>query len=96
MQQKPQKDTQPPLQVPREGLRLDQIEGKPEGWDLEDIAGEASQRTDDEIYREARRGDETKGDPNERDAAGSVDSNETWQGREEAKNDISGKDNSNG
>lgn len=96
MQQRPEKDTQPPLQVPREGLRLDQIEGNPEGWDLEDIAGEASQRTDDEIYREARRGDETKGDPDERDAAGRSDSNETAQGREEAKNDIPGKANANG
>jgi len=52
-----EKDTQPPVQTPREGLRLDQIEGNPQGWDLDDIAGEASQRTDDEIYRDASRGD---------------------------------------
>ena len=91
-----EKDTQPPVQTPREGLRLDQVEGNPQGWDLEDIADEASQRTDDEIYREARRGDETKGDADERDEAGRVNSNETWQGREESKNDIPGKANANG
>ena len=91
-----EKDTQPPVQVPREGLRLDQIEGNPQGWDLEDIAGEASQRTDDEIYREAQRGDETEGDADERDKAGSSDSNETPQGREESKNDVQGKANANG
>ncbi|HEY0427653.1 MAG TPA: hypothetical protein VGC76_07700 [Pyrinomonadaceae bacterium] len=96
MEQKQEKDTQPPIQVPREGLRLDQIEGNPQGWDLEDIAGEASQRTDDEIYREGRRGDETEGDADERDTAGSSDSNETPQGREEAKNDVQGKANANG
>jgi hypothetical protein len=57
MQEKLEKDMQPPVPVPREGLRLDQIEGNPQGWDLEDIAGEASDKTDDEIYREARRED---------------------------------------
>lgn len=96
MQEKQEKDTQPPLQTPREGLRLDQIEGNPQGWNLEDIAGEASQQTDDEIYREARRGDETKGDADERDAAGSSASKDTPQGREEAKNDVKGKANTNG
>jgi len=77
-----EKDMQPPLQDEREGLSIDQIEGNPQGWDLEDIAGEASQRTSDEIYREARRGDETAGDADERDIAGSSDSADTPQGRE--------------
>lgn len=91
-----EKDTQPPVQTPREGIGLDQVEGNPQGWNLEDIASEASQRTDDEIYREARRGDETKGDADERDAAGSSAFEDTPQGREEAKNDVQGKSNTNG
>lgn len=62
MQEKLEKDMQPPVPVPREGLRLDQIEGNPQGWDLEDIAGEAGNKTDDEIYREARQDDESEGD----------------------------------
>ena len=91
-----EKDMQPPLQDEREGLSIDQIEGNPQGWNLEDIAGEASQKEADEIYRQGRRGNETEGDADQRDAAGSVDSNETWQGREESKNDVQGKANTNG
>jgi hypothetical protein len=91
-----EKDMQPPLQDEREGLSIDQIEGNPQGWDLEDIAGEASQKEADEIYREARRGNETEGDADQRDVAGSTSTNETWQGREESKNDVQGKANANG
>lgn len=96
MQENQEKDMQPPVQVPREGLRLDQIEGNPQGWDLEDIAGEATGKTDDEIYREARRGGETGNAADERDVAGSAPKNETPQGREEAKNDLANKANANG
>ena len=67
-----------------------------EGWNVKEIADEASQKTEDEIQRETLRGDETKGDADERDIAGSANRNETWQGREEAKNDIPGKENANG
>jgi hypothetical protein len=91
-----EKDMQPPLQDEREGLSLDQVEGNPQGWNLEDIAGQASQREADEIYREGRRGNESEGDANERDIAGRSNSNETAQGREEAKNDVPGKANVNG
>ena len=73
-----------------------QQEKDTQGWNLEDIADEASQRTDDEIYREGRRGDETEAGADERDIAGRTNSNETWQGREESKNDIPGKANANG
>lgn len=89
-------DMQPPMQDEREGQSLDQIEGNPQGWNLEDIANEASQRTTDEIYREGRRGDETEGDADERDEAGRSASKDTPQGREEAKNDVKGKANTNG
>lgn len=91
-----EKDMQQPLQGQREGLSIDQIEGNQQGWNLEDIANEASQMETDEIYREARRGDETEGDADARDAAGSSDSKDTPQGREETKNNIQGKANANG
>jgi hypothetical protein len=63
MQEKLEKDMQPPVPVPREGLRLDQIEGNPQGWDLDDIAGEASNKTDDEIYQAAGRDEEPDDNP---------------------------------
>jgi hypothetical protein len=91
-----EKDMQPPLQDEREGLSIDQIEGNPQGWDLEDIAGEASQKEADEIYRETRRGGENDANADEQDAAGSTSSGDTAHGREESKNDVKGKANTNG
>lgn len=86
-----EKDMQPPLQDEREGLSIDQIEGNPQGWDLEDISNEASLKETDEIQREALRGD-----AGSRDIAGSSASEDTPQGREETKNDTQGKANANG
>lgn len=65
-------------------------ENDTQGWNLEDIAAEASQKTEDEIYREVRQGDADK-----QDIAGSSDSKDTPQGREEAKNEVRGKANNN-
>lgn len=59
-----------------------------QGWDPQEIASEASQAEPDEIMRQMLRGDETKGNADERDVAGSVDSNETAHGRKETKHDI--------
>ena len=59
-------------------------------WDAEKISDEASNRMSDEIRREIARGDETKGDADERDTAGSPASIDTPQGREEAKTRIEG------
>jgi hypothetical protein len=73
--------------------RNDQNAGK---WGVEELSDEASQKDFDEFQRQIKRGDETEGDPDKRDEAGSVDSNETPQGREEAKNDVEGKANVNG
>lgn len=67
-----------------------------EGWNVSELADEASQKDFDEIQRETLRGGETEGDADERDNAGSADRSETWQGREEAKNDTPGKANTNG
>jgi hypothetical protein len=91
-----EKDGQPPYQKERENVSTDAAEGSREGWDVQKLADEASQKDVDEIQRETLRGDETKGDADERDIVGKVDSNETWQGREEAKNDTKGKANTNG
>ena len=62
----------------------------------DDIVEQGSGVTADEVHRQIRRGDETKGDPNARDAAGGPNTNETPHGREEAKNDKPGKVNLNG
>lgn len=77
-------------------MQNDQSKGQREGWDIEKLGDEASQKNTDEIQRETLRGDETQGNPDERDIVGNVDTNETWQGREEAKNDIGDKANANG
>jgi hypothetical protein len=94
--EKQEKDFQPPLQKERDGLSIDQIEGNRQGWSLDDIADQATQMSPDEIQRQAHRGDESSGDADARDTAGGPPSNETSQGREEAKNDVQGKANANG
>jgi len=94
--QNKEKDMQPPYQKEREGVSTGEAVGGREGWDVQKLSDEASQQNTDEIQRETLRGDETKGDANDRDIAGNVDPNETWQGREEAKNGKQGKANTNG
>lgn len=64
------------------------MQSKRQGWDSDEIAEEASQKDEDEIQREMKRGDETKGNPNERDDAGAVKESETAHGREEKKHNI--------
>ncbi len=58
-----------------------------EGWSIEQITDEATNKSSDETLRQVLRGDETKGDADERDIIGGVNSNETPHGREEAKKD---------
>jgi len=53
----------------------------------EEIGEQASLKDKDEIKRQVLRGDESKGNPDERDNAGAPDPDETPHGREEAKND---------
>ncbi len=67
-----------------------------EEWNVHELADQASQMDVDEIQRETLRGDETEGNADERDHAGGADRNETWQGREESKNDLGDKANANG
>ena len=56
-----------------------------EGWDPEKLAEEGSQILPDEVTRELLRGDETKGDPDERDVVGGIPSGETPHGYREIK-----------
>lgn len=63
--------------------KLENVERQ--NWNAEKVAEEATNKEDDEIMRQMLRGDETKGNPDERDVAGSVDSDETPHGSEEAK-----------
>ena len=74
-QEKQVKDYQPPDQEEQDHLSFEQLEGNPEGWDKEDIkdiTDEASNRDPEGVLRQTLRGDETKGDADERDIAGSI------------------------
>lgn len=57
-----------------------------QGWSAEKVSEEAANKESDEIIRQMKRGDETKGDADERDIVGSPETNETPHGREETKN----------
>jgi hypothetical protein len=54
----------------------------------EEIAEQASKPDLDQIFRQPRRGDESKGEPDDRDVAGAVDHEDTPHGREEIKHQI--------
>lgn len=58
-----------------------------EGWKADEIVEESVNKQPDETVREILRGDETKGNPDERDIAGSPKSEDTPHGREETKED---------
>ncbi len=59
---------------------------KREGWNADELNAESANKPADDMVREILRGDESKGDIDSRDIVGGVDSNDTPQGREEAKN----------
>ena len=65
-------------------------------WDAEELGQQASKLDEDEIRRQMSRGDETRGDPDDRDAAGGPEFIDTPHGREESKNDRRGAANQNG
>lgn len=54
----------------------------------EEIDRQASKPDEDQIHRQMRRGDETKGDPDKRDVAGAIDFEDTPHGREERKHEV--------
>jgi hypothetical protein len=93
------KDFQPPYQDEREELSSKEVtEGsdRPGRAEIKDITDEASHRDADGVLRQTLRGDETEGDPNERDIAGDPGFENTPHGREETKNDKAGAANQNG
>lgn len=60
---------------------------KRDGYSAEEISEEATNKEPDEVTREMNRGDEdNKSEADDRDVAGSANSNETPHGREETKN----------
>lgn len=75
MQINSQKDNEEIPSVERDDLNVRQI------------ADESTNQSPDETLRQFLRGDETKGDPDERDVVGGSASIDTPQGREEAKRD---------
>lgn len=58
-----------------------------EDLDVKKINDESTNKPSDETLREVLRGDESKGDADERDIVGGSESIDTPQGREEAKKD---------
>ena len=54
-------------------------------WDAETVSNEAVNQMPDEIVRQVLRGDESKGEPDDRDIVGSSQTIDTPQGREETK-----------
>ena len=83
--------------MPKSKKDLQEIEkDQREGWSVKELSEQGSQSDKDEIQRQTLRGDETKGNPDNRDHAGSADSKDTPQGREESKNDSQNKANLNG
>ncbi len=67
-----------------------------EDWSVAQLSEEAVNELPDDMLRRVLREDEDKGSPDERDFVGKAHSNETPQGREEAKNDTASKVNING
>lgn len=55
---------------------------------LDDIIEQSSRPEADSIVRQMLRGDETAGDPDDRDLAGAVGYDDTPHGRENRKNDV--------
>lgn len=54
----------------------------------EEIAEQASKPDHDQIFRQPLRGDESKGDADDRDVAGAPDHEDTPHGREERKHQV--------
>ena len=62
-------------------------ESEREGWNAEKLSEEGVNQMPDEMMRQILRADENGEKADDRDVVGSADTNETPQGREEAKRD---------
>lgn len=74
-----------PTEQKQESEKMPEVER--EDWNIKEIAEESTNKPADETLREVLRGDESRGDADERDVVGGSDSDDTPQGREEAKKD---------
>ena len=93
------KDFQPPYEEGRDGLSADEVltgAERPGRAEIANITDASDYRDEDGALRQTLRGDETKGDPDERDVAGAPSHDDTPHGREEAKPDRAGAANQNG
>jgi hypothetical protein len=93
------KDFQPPYQEERDGFSTEDLaEGldRPSRSEIEEITDEGIHRDPNGVLRRTLRGDESKGDPDERDIAGATAFEDTAHGREETKNDKAEAANQNG
>jgi hypothetical protein len=61
---------------------LEENHPKKEGWSAEDLGEQSMYEGTTEISRRLRRGDESAGDPNERDVAGVIPEKDMPHGRE--------------
>lgn len=71
----------------KENKEFEEVER--EEWQASELAEQSSYLMTDEVQRQMLRGDETKGNPDDRDVVGSIESDETPHGRKETKKDIS-------
>ena len=62
----------------------------------EQLAEQASKPDFEQIHRQTRRGDETKGNPDDRDVAGAMDHEDTPHGWEERKHEVEREADGNG
>ncbi len=67
----------------KEDEEVPQVERQ--GWSAKSLADEAANKSSDEIVRKMLRGDETEGNPDERDIVGGVESSDTDYGRRQTK-----------
>lgn len=75
------------MQIERQEDTEEMADVERDDWNAKEIADESVNKPADETMREVLRGDESQGDPDERDVVGNPDSIDTPQGREEAKRD---------
>jgi hypothetical protein len=69
-------------------MQKSDIENKKDELSTDEIIDQGSRPDADAIRRQIRRGDETKGDADDRDVAGALDYEETPHGGEERKTQI--------
>lgn len=73
----------------------DNINADRDEWEASEIADQSSNEQPDETMRKVLRGDESKGNPDDRDVVGGTEFIDTQHGREEAKNQAENQESGN-